>query len=135
MTEAVATADIFPRRRLTAHSGGMPRQINTLCSRLLLFGFMEELHTLAATVVETVANDLSREMAVVTLDHASEASRAEPNGRSEAVSELIKRVSALEESVIQRVSALEESVSRHDRVIQQAADIATAFLRSSGRER
>ena len=50
------------------------------------------------------------------------------------MSELIKRVSALEESVIQRVSALEESVSRHERVIQQAVDIATAFLRSSDRE-
>src|SRR5215469_6792757 len=91
--------------------------------------------TLPATVVETVANDLRREMAVVTLDRASEASRAEPSGRSEAMSELIKRVSALEESVIKRISALEESVSRHERVIQQAVDIATAFLRSSGRER
>jgi hypothetical protein len=58
---------------------------------------MEELHTLPATVVETVANDMRREMAVVTLDHASEAWHAEPNGRSEAISELIKRVSALEE--------------------------------------
>ena len=127
------TEDCFPV--IYQHTGGVPRQINTLCSRLLLFGFMEELHTLPATVVETVANDLRNEMAVITLDRASEASRAEPSGRSEAMSELIKRVSALEESVIQRVSALEESVSRHERVIQQAVDIATAFLRSSDRER
>jgi hypothetical protein len=41
----------------------------------------------------------------------------------------------LEEDVIKRVSALEESVSRHERVIKQAVDIATAILRSSGRER
>ena len=116
------TEDCFPV--VYQHTGGVPRQINTLCSWLLLFGFMEELHTLAATVVETVANDLRREMAVVTLDHASEAWHAEPNGRSEAISELIKRV-----------SALEENVSRHERVIQQAVDIATAFLRSSDRKR
>jgi len=127
------TEDSFPV--IYRHTGGVPRQINTLCSRLLLFGFMEELHTLPAAVVETVGNDLRNEMAVITLDRASEASRVEPSGTSEAISELIRRVSALEESVIQRVSALEESVSRHDRVIQQAADIATAFLRSSGRER
>jgi len=41
----------------------------------------------------------------------------------------------LEEDVIKRVSALEESVSRHERVIKQAVDIATDILRSSGRER
>ena len=107
------TEDCFPV--VYQHTGGVPRQINTLCSRLLLFGFMEELHTLPATAVETVANDLRREMAVVTLDHASEAWRTEPNGRSEAISELIKRV-----------SALEQSISRHERAIKQAIEIAAA---------
>jgi general secretion pathway protein A len=127
------TEDCFPV--IYRHTGGVPRQINTLCSRLLLFGFLEELHTLPATVVETVANDLRQEIAIITPDRASEVSRAEPNGRSEAISELINRVSMLEEGVVRRVSALEESVSRHERVIQQAVDIATAFLRSSGPER
>jgi general secretion pathway protein A len=65
------TEDSFPV--IYRHTGGVPRQINTLCSRLLLFGFMEELHTLSAVVVETVANDLRQEMAAVTLDHAPEA--------------------------------------------------------------
>jgi general secretion pathway protein A len=69
------TEDCFPV--IYRHTGGVPRQINTLCSRLLLFGFMEELHTLTAAVVETVANDLHQEMAAVTLDHASEACAAQ----------------------------------------------------------
>src|SRR5215468_9942160 len=64
------------------HTGGVPRQINMLCSRLLLFGFLEELHTLQAAVAEKVANDLRQEMAVVTQDSASEGPHAEPNGRA-----------------------------------------------------
>ena len=49
------------------HSGGVPRRINTLCSRLLLYGFLEQLHTLTASAVEKVATDLREELAVVDL--------------------------------------------------------------------
>jgi hypothetical protein len=99
------------------HTGGVPRQINTLCSRLLLFGFLEELHTLQAAVVEKVANDLRQEIAVVTLDPAAEVSGAEPNGRAEAMTEVTKRL-----------SALEENVNRHGRVIKRAIEIAATYF-------
>src|SRR5262249_27807461 len=55
--------DCFPM--IYRHTGGVPRQINTLCSRLLLFGFLEQLHTLQANAVDKVAHDLREEMAVV----------------------------------------------------------------------
>lgn len=42
-------------------TGGVPRRINVLCSRLLLFGFLEERHELDGTVVEQVADDLKQE--------------------------------------------------------------------------
>jgi len=64
------TEDCFPV--IYQHTGGVPRRVNALCSRLLLFGSLEELHTLQAITVEKVANDLRQEIAVVTLDHASE---------------------------------------------------------------
>ena len=108
------TEDCFPV--IYRHTGGVPRQINTLCSRLLLFGFLEELHTLQAAVAEKVANDLRQEMAVVTQDSTSEGSRAEPNGRSEVVSEVAKRL-----------RALEENVNRHGQVIKRAIEIAAAY--------
>ena len=95
------------------HTGGVPRQINTLCSRLLLFGFLEELHTLQAAIAEKVANDLRQEMAVVTQDQVS---HAEPNGRSEVVSEVAKRL-----------RALEENVNRHGQVIKRAIEIAATY--------
>jgi general secretion pathway protein A len=107
--------DCFPM--IYRHTGGVPRQINTLCSRLLLFGFLEELHTLQAAVVDKVANDLRQEMAVVTQDSTSEGSRAEPNGRAEAMTEVSKRL-----------SALEEHVSRHGRVIKRAIEIAATYF-------
>jgi putative secretion ATPase (PEP-CTERM system associated) len=42
-------------------SGGVPRKINVLCSRLLLYGFLEETHELDGTAVIQVAEDLKQE--------------------------------------------------------------------------
>jgi hypothetical protein len=71
-------------------------------------------------------------LATSTIRPAPEVSGAEPNGESEAISELIKRVSALEDGVIKRVSALEESVSRHERAIKQASEIAATHFQIGG---
>jgi len=43
------------------HSEGVPRRINVLMSRLLLFGALEELHDIGAPVVDRVAEELRRE--------------------------------------------------------------------------
>jgi general secretion pathway protein A len=111
------TDDCFPL--IYRHTGGVPRQINTLCSRLLLFGFLEQLHTLQANAVNKVANDLREEIAVVTTDPTGGATAAEANGKSEAVSQFAKRL-----------SALEESVDRHSRVIKRAIEIAASYFQS-----
>jgi len=42
-------------------SGGVPRRINLICSRLLLHGFITERHTLTATDAELVVRDLEQE--------------------------------------------------------------------------
>jgi putative secretion ATPase (PEP-CTERM system associated) len=44
-----------------AHTGGVPRRINTLCSRLLLLGFLEDLHVITAQNAARVAIDLQEE--------------------------------------------------------------------------
>src|SRR5271166_3408368 len=109
------TEDCFPL--IYQHTGGVPRQINTLCSRLLLFGFLEELHTLTASAVEKVATDLKQEIAVVTVQPDVNSSKPEANGRSEAVSQ-----------ISQRIDILEESVQRHGRVIKRAIEIAASYF-------
>lgn len=46
---------------LYKHTAGTPRRINTLMSRLLLYGFLEELHALSGEMVDNVAADLRLE--------------------------------------------------------------------------
>ena len=43
------------------HAGGVPRRINTLCGRLLLFGSLEDLHEFDAATVKEVVEELSDE--------------------------------------------------------------------------
>lgn len=43
-------------------TGGVPRRINTLCSRILLLGFLEESHRIDRFHVERVASELRREL-------------------------------------------------------------------------
>jgi general secretion pathway protein A len=111
------TDESFPL--IYRHTGGVPRQINTLCSRLLLFGYLEEMHTLKETAVEKVAKDLRDELAVVTTEEARDAASGGLNGKSESVAQ-----------IAQRVSALEQSVDRQGRVIKRAIEIAASYFQS-----
>lgn len=42
-------------------SRGVPRRINQICDRLLLYGFLEQIHRIDATVVAAVARDMTDE--------------------------------------------------------------------------
>ena len=44
------------------HTDGIPRRINTLCSRVLLFGALEETHVITEEMVETTAEELNRDL-------------------------------------------------------------------------
>ena len=109
------TEDCFPL--IHRHTGGVPRQINTLCSRLLLFGFLEELHMLTANAVEKVANDLREEIAQVATPTAIAGSWSEPNGRDGSVSQ-----------IAERIAVLEATVQKHERVIKRAIELAASYL-------
>jgi general secretion pathway protein A len=114
------TEDCFPL--IHQRTRGVPRRINTLCSRLLLFGFLEELHTLTPNAVEKVANDLQGEIAPVTAPLAFAGSLAAP-GPAETISQ-----------ITQRLGVLEDRVHGHGRVIKRAIEIATAFFTANGRD-
>ena len=43
-------------------SGGIPRQINTLCNRLLLAGFLGEKHAFGVADVQAIAREISEEL-------------------------------------------------------------------------
>jgi general secretion pathway protein A len=99
------------------HTEGVPRRINTLCSRLLLYGFLEQLHTLTAAAVDKVANDLREEIAVVTSAPALPAAGAVPGALDAAVP-----------AVFERLAALEKNVDRHNRLIRRAIELAAHYF-------
>ena len=106
--------DCFPL--IHQRTGGVPRQINTLCSRLLLFGFLEELHTLTANSVQKVANDLREEIALVAAPTVADIP-AEPGGSPDVFSQITNRL-----------ALLEDSVHRQGRVIKRVIEIAASYL-------
>src|SRR5215831_9981350 len=108
------TEDCFPL--IHQRTGGVPRQINTLCSRLLLFGFLEELHTLTANAVEKVANDLREEIALVAAPTVADPP-AEAAGSPDVFSQ-----------ITHRLNLLEDSVHRQGRVIKRVIEIAASYL-------
>jgi hypothetical protein len=86
---------------------------------LLLFGFLEQLHTLQAHSVDKVAKDLREEIAVVTTDPIGGLTTGEPYGKSETAAQ-----------VADRLGMLEEQVDRHGRVIKRAIEIATSYFQN-----
>jgi general secretion pathway protein A len=49
------------------YTNGIPRQINTLCNRLLLAAFLGEKHVLTAADVQTVASEINEELGLESL--------------------------------------------------------------------
>ena len=99
------------------HTEGVPRRINTLCSRLLLYGFLEQLHTLTASAVDKVASDLHDEIAVMT---ETKPPAAGGSGKIAAADGLAV--------VVERLGHLEKSVDKHERLIRRAIEIAAHYF-------
>ena len=74
---------------------GTPRRINTFCDRLLLYGFLEELHTLTEETVAAVIDEISTDFPGVSA--AAEGSGLAPAGDGgDRVAQLEARLQALE---------------------------------------
>lgn len=99
------------------YTQGVPRRINTLCSRLLLYGFLEQLHTLTASAVDKVANDLRDEIAVV--------SETKPIAAADTGKLIAGDGLSL---VVDRLAHLEKSVDKHERLIRRAIEIAAHYF-------
>lgn len=91
-------------------TGGIPRRINTFCDRLLLYGFLEEIHTLDEKAVVAVADELRQEVPR-TQGSVARHERITPTGGT-----VERRLAALEESV----QTLQESIHRELGLIRRA---------------
>ena len=59
--------------RIHEATGGVPRRVNTLVDRILLFGCLEELHSLDAASVDAVVEEVSNEVGYTRLGSEEEA--------------------------------------------------------------
>jgi hypothetical protein len=84
-----------------------------------LYGFLEQLHTLTASAVDKVANDLREEIAVV----------ASPSALP-AVDAATSALGAAFPAFVERLAALEKNVDQHDRLLRRAIEIAAHYFQS-----
>lgn len=98
---------------------GIPRRINSLCSRLLLLGYLEDTHTIDANAVMNVAEELALELR--PLSTAENGSAIEHK-----ISDVETRVGNTD--LISRIARVESAMGRNDRVINRALDLALKYL-------
>ncbi|MBA2588374.1 MAG: AAA family ATPase [Alphaproteobacteria bacterium] len=95
---------------LYVHSGGIPRRINALGSRLMILGFLDELHSFTAEDVNRVALDLASEIGVANVgNETSSPALHEPSMGTAITSyqlEHLEQRLAKQEALTRRVGAI-----------------------------
>jgi general secretion pathway protein A len=100
---------------LFRYTDGIPRRINTLCSRVLLYGAIEETHTITGPMVEMTANELSQDLG---------AGLAAP--QPAPISAMPTASTASTDTLVRRIEALEETTAKQDRVFRRVLDLLSA---------
>jgi putative secretion ATPase (PEP-CTERM system associated) len=97
-----------------AYTGGIPRKTNTLLDRVLLMGYLEELHAFTEADINTVIRDIGEEfqmpepLAEPAPQPASEARSGDRRASTEANDE---RLARLEKSMVSMLSILKKMVA------------------------
>jgi type II secretory pathway predicted ATPase ExeA len=100
-------------------SGGIPRKTNSLCDRLLLMGYLEELHAFSEQDVETVIRDFEQEFELPDSAAAQSAPVSAPTDVQETLAAidtaippvLDERMIKMEKSIVSVLSILKKIVS------------------------
>ena len=101
-----------------AQTGGIPRRINRLCSRVLLYGVLEETHRITRAVIEATAGELA---------HDLEGSQAEwATGPELSIGSSVPshrpadlQSNAMSADLLNRVEALEQQMARREQVFRK----------------
>lgn len=125
------------------YSGGVPRRLNNLCSRILLFGSLEELHEIDEKVVCEVMDDLKKDHTpttgpkhVLQVDPLSGVgpmrSNVPPKVRAElAAAASESYLNGMDPQLLRRLEVLERYVRQHDRTIRQMLDILSEWAENT----
>jgi putative secretion ATPase (PEP-CTERM system associated) len=134
-----------------AYSGGIPRKVNTLMDRVLLMGYLEEMHAFGEADINTVISDISEEFQLPpgqagAPDAAAQAADALPGAglgamnqelrtldmrvgdqragerRANSVEVLDERMMRLEKSIVSVLSILKKIVATPQGAVTQPMD-------------
>lgn len=94
-------------------TGGIPRRINTLCSRVLLFGALEEAHRVTAGMVEATAEEMDRDLGAGLAAPVPEPAAFAPSPGAAA-------------EVLRRIEVLEHGASRQDLAVRRLVKLLEA---------
>jgi general secretion pathway protein A len=98
---------------------GIPRRINTLCSRVLLYGALEETHEINAGMVDTTAAELLQDLGTaVPPDEEAVAAIREPS--------FAAATAANYSDLLHRIETLEQAAVRRDRMFRRILDVLGA---------
>jgi hypothetical protein len=124
-----------------AYSGGIPRKVNTLMDRVLLMGYLEEMHAFTEADINTVISDISEEFQLPGADgdslaagtpaalaqdmHVGEIRTADmrvDERRASNVEMLDERMMRLEKSIVSVLSILKKIVATPQGAVTQPMD-------------
>jgi putative secretion ATPase (PEP-CTERM system associated) len=89
-------------------TGGIPRRINTLCSRVLLYGALEESHEITADMVEITARELNHDLGVDLPPASVVPSPADRDVGADDRVALSRRIDALEAAAVKQEQMLRQ---------------------------
>jgi hypothetical protein len=104
---------------LFKYTDGIPRRINTLCSRVLLYGAIEETHTITGPMVETTASELNQDLGAGL---AAPQAAVEVSGPASVDTP----PSPSRDNLLRRVEALEATTAKQDRVFRRVLELLSA---------
>jgi general secretion pathway protein A len=119
------------------HTGGTPRRINTLCSRVLQFGALDERAAIDSAMVDEVADEMAEGLngvdagaPVEARANGSGASAHPDDGEHELNGYPAQRPHASGEpgDLLHRIEALEEATARQDRIFQRIVRLLAAAV-------
>jgi len=104
-----------------AASGGVPRQINTLCNRLLLSGFLGEKHAFAASDVQAIAREIKEELGPETMSAGERR-----NGERELMT--VTPGTAAPVDLVSHLRDIEERLARLEKTVVSAIRLLQKLL-------
>ena len=109
------------------YTEGIPRRINTLCDRILLYTFTEESHDVTLNTVKAVVKELDEEIHFNRDGHA-QAEVTSPEVATRILPAKKKKRQALKGSADEKIKQLEERVSELEEIIDMASDLLKTIL-------